>query len=275
MSFIQLNLTTTRNLDLGATKGRGALRKISNALLGSMSGTGPFKGWSVLQGSAALATGSLSRSAAGCTLSSGSGAVGSVINGTTVTATWASSDTNSAGLIVAAINANTTVNPFVGATKYVGTLTLATVVAGTTINVCGYTFTATSSATGKPNEFDISGNDAADATALAAAINACPELNQKLVASSASGVVYVGLTENRAARSDETLTASASTVTCSAITTRAAYLIFALQPGALGNCCTATATGTGVTAFSAVSGKLGGGTGGYVSTGRYLTSDMR
>lgn len=55
------------------------------------------------------------RAAGTLTLSSGSGAVGGVINGTTVTDTWASSDANSAGLIAAAINANTTVNKFVSA----------------------------------------------------------------------------------------------------------------------------------------------------------------
>jgi phage tail sheath gpL-like len=70
----------------------------------------------------AFATGTL-------TLSSGSGSVGGTIGGTAVTVTWATSDTNSAALIAAAINANTTVNKFCSATSSgtVVTITAASV----------------------------------------------------------------------------------------------------------------------------------------------------
>lgn len=52
-----------------------------------------------------------------------------------------------------------------------GTLTLATVLATHTCSINGVTFTAVTGAAGA-NQFSIDGNDAADAAALAAAINA-------------------------------------------------------------------------------------------------------
>jgi phage tail sheath gpL-like len=65
----------------------------------------------------AFATGTL-------TISSGSGSVGGTIGGTAVTATWATSDTVSAALVAAAINANTTVNKFCSATSAAGVVTI-------------------------------------------------------------------------------------------------------------------------------------------------------
>jgi hypothetical protein len=277
MSFLQLNITTTRALDLTNSRGDDVLLNIRNALVSTAAGTGPFSGWSVLNNVTALTSGSLSRAGGGILLASATGTIASVINGTSVDVSAGGSDAASALLAVAAINANTTVNPFVSASSYYGTLALSTVVAGTTINVCGYTFLATASATGLPNQFSISGNDAADALALAACINATPELNQKVFATTASATVYVVLQENRAARSNETMSASAGTVTVVQFAAGDAYFIIARQPGPLGNCCTLTATAGGGTAtvITTVSGKLGGATGGYVSTGQYITSDMK
>jgi phage tail sheath gpL-like len=72
---------------------------------------------------AAYATGTL-------TLSSGSGSVGGTIGGTAVTATWATSDANSAALIAAAINANTTVNKFCSATSSGAVVTITAASSG-------------------------------------------------------------------------------------------------------------------------------------------------
>lgn len=71
----------------------------------------------------AFATGTL-------TLSGGSGSVGGTIGGTAVTATWATSDTNSAALIAAAINANSTVNKFCSATSSGAVVTITAAAAG-------------------------------------------------------------------------------------------------------------------------------------------------
>jgi phage tail sheath gpL-like len=79
---------------------KGRLQKFANILNAAASG---LRRGTVRYGTA-VAAGTL-------TLSGGSGAVGGVINGVTVTATWATSDAVSAGLVAAAINASA--NPLV------------------------------------------------------------------------------------------------------------------------------------------------------------------
>lgn len=273
MAFTRLTLTSTRSLDVGASKGKAALRKVANLIQGSLGGANAVSGWLLENGNS---TATLARSVAGVTMATGSGTVGSVINGTTVSAAWGTSDTVTAAALVTAINANTTVNPFVTATKYFGTVTLSTAVAGNTVGVCGYTFTGVAgTADYTKQQFSIDTSDTAAALDLSIAIQSCPGLNLKVGALSVAGVCYVFLLENRAARSDEILVAGASTVAVAAISTGAAYFIAARTPGLLGNCCTATATGTNMTARSAVAGKLGGGLGGYLSTSQYISSDTK
>ena len=279
MPFLTLQLNTKIPTPIGASKGRPALRKVADVVEKALAGTGTVDSWVLLNDntpqSGTTVAGMQSRACAGVVLSSATGTVTHTINGTACSASAGGSDTITAGLVSDAINANTTVNPFVASTKYLATVALASVTAGQTIDICGTTFTATAAATGKPFEFDISGNDAADATALLASIMRSP-LAAKLVGSLNSATIYLGLAENRAARSDEVI-AGPSTFTISQFATRAAWLTFARQAGPLGNCCTATASAGGgtATAFSGVAGKLGGGTGGYLSTSQYLTSDTK
>lgn len=103
-------------------------------------------------------------------------AVGATINGVTVTATAAGGDTQSCGLIAAAINAspNALVQGFVRANNLSALVTLASVPAGVVLNIAGCKFTSTAAATGNVGEFSIGGADAADAAALAVAINTHP-----------------------------------------------------------------------------------------------------
>jgi phage tail sheath gpL-like len=60
------------------------------------------------------------------TMASSSGTVGAIINGVTVSVAWATSDTNSASLLAAAINAssNALVSGFVSATSAAGVVTI-------------------------------------------------------------------------------------------------------------------------------------------------------
>jgi len=258
-------LNHEKPLPLQTRKKKDALRRVANRINGILSGAASGS-WVILNDETAHSNvaGVAARAAAVLSLSSGSGAVGAVINGTTVTATWATSDANSMGLVVNAINTNTTVNQLVAATRYVGTLTLSSVTADTTVTICGITFTATSADTGKRREFSVSGGNNAAALALARAINAEPRLSGKLVAvaSGVSNVVYLGLLRNSAPRSDERLSASAGTVTVVQFAAANLGVVYALQPGALGNACSLTATGTGMTAISQVANRLGGGLGG-------------
>lgn len=181
------------------------------------------------------------------TISSGSGSVGGVIGGKTVTATWATSDANSADLVAAAILADATAKGYVSATSRVatGTVTIASgsgvitaIINGTSVSVTWGT------------------SDTATATALAAAINATKQL--PVVASSSAGVVtlYSTLSGTGAANTGGnsiTLAASGTGATASGVVlsgggTNANVLVQALAPGTMGNGITLTASGTGVTA---------------------------
>lgn len=71
-----------------------------------------------------------------------------------------------------------------------GTLTLASAAAGHTAVIGGVTFTGSSSPSGAV-QFEIDGDDTADAAALVAKINAHSTLSDVVVASSALGVVTV------------------------------------------------------------------------------------
>lgn len=78
-----------------------------------------------------------------------------------------------------------------------GTITLASCAAGTVIEINGVDFIAKSGApTSGNNEFNIAGADSADATSLAAAINACTHasISGQLTASSSGAVVTVTAT---------------------------------------------------------------------------------
>ena len=115
---------------------------LSAARVLTAAAAGAFVGTSTLSvaystSDAVVATGTL-------TISSGSGAVGGTIDGTTVTATWATSDTNSAALVAAAINANTTTNKKVYATSAGGVVTVAALVPG----IQGNAITLVASGTG-------------------------------------------------------------------------------------------------------------------------------
>jgi phage tail sheath gpL-like len=88
------------------------------------------------------------------TLSSGSGTETATINGVAIAITWATSDTNSASLLAAAINAsaNALVSGLVTATSAAGVVTITAVEKGKTGNMCTLTASgtgATASGTGR------------------------------------------------------------------------------------------------------------------------------
>ncbi len=194
-------------------------------------------------------------------LSSGSGTVGPTINGTAATVTWATSDTNSAGLIVAAINAASALNGIVLARNNVATVALSTVLAGDVIDVLGYRFTGASGTQTSPWKFDMSGNDTADAVALAAKINAAPGLNSLVFADSAVANVYIGMKPGASFGSSRVVSnASTMTVTNGAMDASAQVLMLAVTPGQIGNTCVISVSGTG-TSIAASRTKLALGTG--------------
>lgn len=272
MPSLNLTLRTRRPVDLGVTPGTSTLnrsgqdlyRRVMNALTSAYSSMDNDFAVAYASTEPATATAALA-------LATSSGAVGATINGVTVTATWATSDTISAGLIAAAINAS--VDPLVAgyavATNLRMTATLASVVAGTEVNVCGTRFTAVASGT-IPNVvsgaayglFDISGNDTADALALANAINAAPNVSRYVFAIPVAAVVYIFAKQFTQASGvfswptgpgvpPNLVTASASTVTLSGATLVASVNvgIFCPQPSFMGNAVTFAASGTNVSSL--------------------------
>lgn len=99
---------------------RRALNQLGNHLIGLASGT--------QQGTISYATDAADWVAATgtVTIASGSGSIAAIINGVTTSVTWATSDTNTATLLAAAINAsaNALVAPFVSASSALGVVTI-------------------------------------------------------------------------------------------------------------------------------------------------------
>lgn len=217
---------------------------------------------------------------AGLAMSGGAGTVGVTLNGVAVTATYATSDTNSCGLVAAAINAssNALVAGFVTASNLTATLTLTSTVAGDFVNICGTRFTAVSGTPpqivsgGNLCNFDISGNDAADATALAAAINSAPVVSRYVSALAVSNVVRLfarqyafsgtatfawpsgpGVPANSVISGSGTIVASAASLAAGAFVG-----INACMPGISGNTITTAASGTGVTVLNSAARLVNG-----------------
>lgn len=194
-------------------------------------------------------------------ISGGSGAVGGVINGVTVTATWATSDTVSAGLVVAAINASTNalVQDLVKASNFAATITVGTLTEGSELLVHGVKLRAIRSTASVPDAgtFSLAGTTTNVATALAQAINLDPVLRDCLVASSSTNVVTIRAIE--AAPVD--LAVQQTQGTGATISGNLAAVdtvnITSLWKGTVGNQVTLAASGTGVTASGA---RLTGGT---------------
>lgn len=219
----------------------------------------------------------------GLSVSGASGTVGIVANGVTVTVTHATSDTNDAALIAAAINAsvNSLVLGYLTSNNLSATITLTSVAAGQTVQVGSSVFTATTgvhanlTSMATVGTFDISGNDTADALALARAINICPVTNRYFFAVSVAGVVrvfaahavYTLATNTFAWPSGprvppNTITSQATTMVVSTNGVAAAAFVGLLCPipGISGNAVTIAASGTGIAVLNTET-RLNRGTG--------------
>lgn len=242
-------------------RGKAMLRAAINKAMGCLSGS--EKGSSVtvtasLGGvaSTSLLTGCAFACSAGIS-ASGSGAVGMTINGTPATATWATSDTVSAGLVAAAINASTAnrIQFLIGATNLKAQVTLVSCVAGNVLTIGGYRFTGISGTTEsyKDGEWTTGGTDTADASSLCAAVNRHPYASQYFFALNEAGVCHFfpksaafftgpNIPQNRVTTYASTITVNTATFAASAY-----YGIWSKVPGVIGNCFTLAASGTGQT----------------------------
>ena len=252
MAHTIIYLTHDNTTNQRGRRGKDLLRVGINKALGCVSG--------VERGSNFTIVGSGTDLASACTAgisSGGSGACGITISGVTLTDTYATSDTHTAGLIAAAINASTNakIQYLFGSTNLKSTVTLATVVAGTTIELAGFRFTAISGTTesGKDGEFVIGGSDTADGTSLCLAIQRHPYANKYLFALNVAGAVHV-FPKSAAWFSGpnappNTVKASAGTVTVGSATFAASayYGVWCKLPGKWGNNVVVALSGTGQT----------------------------
>lgn len=189
--------------------------------------------------------------------SSGSGTVGFIVNGRSVTETWATSDQASMTAWVTAFNADTDAaiaNIVYAGGARKGNAACASVAAGDTFTLAGVTLTAVAG-TAQFRQFSKDTSDTATALSLAGAINADPVLGYFYAAygSSADCVIYPKYTGTTAPTqlANEVMSA-ASTITLTQLTADPSCCIYARVPGAGSNANTIEKTGTGATLVKTV-----------------------
>lgn len=241
-----------------AKDSRTLVRKIADYLY-----AGQFNGVTNMQLFTNDTSSFMSYAQGGATLSGGSGSISMTINGTAVAVTWTTSDINTAGLLAAAINANTSVNQLVEATNFACQLNLAAIPAGGKVIVAGVEFTAVAATTGlQINQFSTTSQPAS----LLLAINSHPSLKSKYFACgpNGGGAVVVAKRKNYTPKLSDTFAVPSGSVVVGHPTI--AFLnvaVACLVPGVIGNCVTLTASGTGMSAALTTGGKLSSGTGGF------------
>lgn len=253
MAHTFLHLTHDKTANFRGRKGKDLLRVAVNKAMGCLGGgdSGQFT---------VVGSGTDAASACTCGISSGgNGAVGIVISGVSLTDTYAVSDTNAAALVAAVINASTNakIQYLFGGTNLKSTVTLATVLAGTVIELAGFRFTAVAGTANaiadKVGDFIISGTDTQDGLSLCGAINKHPQASKYLFALNVAGACHVF--PKSAAwftgpnSPPNTVKASAGTVTVGSATFAASayYGVWCKIPGKIGNNVVVAASGTGQT----------------------------
>lgn len=264
-----------RPVDYGVTpgtttinrRGRDLARRFANLLQGSLQGAQSDSDFALVASGAAEPA----YAVGGLALSGAAGNVVGTINGITNTVATAVSDTNTAGLLAAAINASTDalVKGFVTANNLTATLTLTDVLAGDSVSICGYRLTASAATTGAVSgwangNFGVAGNDAADAAALVNAINTMPGLSRFVSALAVSNVVRLfarqyafsgtatfawpsgpGVPPNTVISNSSTIVANVAALTAAAFVG-----VNACVPGVQGNAITTAASGTGASVLN-------------------------
>jgi hypothetical protein len=269
-----MNISINYRRPFGAVQlyqGKSALRSVINALVGIDASHTEADAVKVSYNDTVAPNSNLAYAGQAAALLVGStltGAVGGTIGGTAVTVTAAGGDTATQTLLVAAIKANTTVNTFVTATSKLAQLTVASVVAGTTVTIWGQVFTALANGVTPTQfgQFSVGASDTACALALTNAINQHPSLAGRIRAVSLVGAVFVGTVDDRVPAAFERITnPSATTITVNTGVPVAGTrcMVLAAVPGTIGNFVDIVASGTGMTlATNGAASKLGSGMGG-------------
>lgn len=256
MAHTLISLTHDNTTNFRGRTGRNLLRVAVNKAMGVVSG--------VERGGQATVVGSGTDPATACTCgisASGSGTVGMTISGVSLTDTWATSDTISAGLVAAAGNASTNakIQYLYGFTNLKSSLTLVTTVAGDVVNIAGFRFTGVAGTAASIPSVDGnfvikgSGTDTQSGTSLAGAINRHPSASKYLFALNVAGVVHVfpksaaWFTGPNSPPNKVTSMATTISVGSATFAASAYYGVYCKVPGKWGNGIVVAASGTGQT----------------------------
>jgi len=194
-------------------------------------------------------------------ITTGSGVVGAIINGVTISTTWATSDTATAGVLSGLINASVSplVQNMVRSSRVYGTITCSGSAAAGSINFLGANITIGTAApkAGQYGYVQSTGTGATDAAALAACINTHPSLNGIVIGQALATVCRIVYIPD-VVPTNAGITIVHPSWTRADINTNNVGVLFSTHKGRVGNAISLAATGTGVT----VSGALfTGGTG--------------
>jgi|GEM_PF-3627808 len=255
MAHTFISLTHDNSLNSRGRVGKDLLRVAVNKAMGALSGIERGTNYTVVSSG----TDPAFACSAGIS-ASGTGAVGMSVAGVSLTATWATDDTISAALVAAVINASTNakISNIIGATHLKSSLTLASVLAGTVINLAGFRFTAIAGTEAaiptKDGDFVITGTDTEGGTSFCGAVNRHPYAQKYLFALNVAGVCHVypkkGVSWFTGPNAPQDIVqASASTVSVGSATFAASthYGIWCRVPGKIGNNIVLAASGTGQT----------------------------
>lgn len=236
------------------------LRLIANWAIQTLAGGAKSEGYDAYVNTEAGAKASQT-----LTFASSSGTVGLVVNGVTITVAWASSDIASMTALVAAVNAssNALVQYLVEMSNTRAQVALTSFPVGNKVLVGQFEFTAVSGTPTDYGQFNVSGNDTADAASLAAAINNHPRVSKYWQAVSTTSTV--SLFRFAAAGTPTGGVRLATNSSAAALTQEAAVavgLVRSFERTRLANGVTTAATGTNVTAGGA---RLTGGAGSNVT----------
>lgn len=239
----------SRPIDFGPSTarkgGKDALRALLNGLNAGGGSAGGTPAWHILPSSAGYA-----RCALGIiSFGSASGVVGATINGVSITVTAAGGDPATAILLRDAINAssNALVNKLVRATCYIGNVQCVGAVAGDWVSIANWRFEAVSGAPQTEGQFQIGANNNATASNLFYAIEshsgAC-DLFRPTLATNNVGISWIS--EDAPPTSPNILSSSQAVRLIPTQIANYNYTnIYSVWPGAIGNCITLAATGTG------------------------------
>ena len=189
-----------------------------------------------------------------------SGTIGGVINGVSVTFASTGNDTDDATAMLGAIfgSVDPLVSGIIAGTNLFGSLVPTSVVAGDSFVVGGCRFVAVAQGTTNllPGQFAIGATDADTAVNIATAIRRVGQLTFLISPTVVGSAVYIFAQD---ANTVYEIFSNSSTIAALPMSLGRLIQIHPFFPGALGNCVTLAATGTGVTAVGTTSGRLSNG----------------